>query len=265
MAAEVTLAVMGAAGRLGSRVVDLSRETAGLRVTHALEHGKHARLGSAVPGVDGLTYREDTSGLSGVDVVLDVSSPDAAVAHVKQCVEARVPLLMATTGLDAAAHAALTSAAQHIAVCVAPNLSTGVWVLANLLKQAAHVLSEFDVEISETHHRHKKDAPSGTALLLARHVAEGHGVSLDSVMEKARTSSPGVRVAGSVGMTSMRGGDVVGDHTAFLFGDGERLELTHRAHSRDTFARGALRLLPPLAGRPAGMVTVPQLLWLPAV
>lgn len=262
MSAEVRLAVFGAAGRLGSRVVELARATPGLRVTRALEHAGSPTLGTHVPGYADLSYRSEGEGLSDVDVVLDVSSADAAAVHVERCLVARLPLLMATTGLPAEAHQALATAARTIPVCVAPNLSTGVWVLASLVKQAARALGGFDVEVTETHHHHKKDAPSGTALLLARHVAAGRGVELDAVAERARTSSPGVRVEGSVGLHALRGGDVVGDHTVFMFGPGERLELTHRAHSRDTFAHGALRLLPSLVGRPAGMVSVPELLGL---
>lgn len=262
MAADVRLAVFGAAGRLGARVVELARETPGVRVTRALEHVGSPKVGTHVPGYPDLSYRAEGEGLSDVDVVLDVSMPEAAQAHAERCAVARLPLLMATTGLSPTTERALADAARTIALCVAPNLSTGVWVLASLVQQAARVLGGFDVEVSETHHRHKKDAPSGTALLLARHAAAGRGVLLDAVAERGRTSNPGVRAAGSMGLHAMRGGDVVGDHTVFFFGDGERLELTHRAHSRDTFAHGALRLLPALVGRPAGMVGVPELLGL---
>lgn len=262
MRAEVRVAVFGAAGRLGSRVVELCREAPGLRITRALEHPGHPALGTHVAGYADLSYRAEGEGLSDVDVVLDVSLPEAAAMHAQRCAVARVPLLVATTGLPGEAHAALDAAARSIPVCVAPNLSTGVWVLASLVKQAAATLKDFDVEITETHHRHKKDAPSGTALLLARHVAGGRNVEVDAVLEKGRTSAPSVRAQGSVGVHAVRGGDVVGDHTVFFLGDGERLELTHRAHSRDTFARGALRLLPLLVGRAAGMVGVPELLGL---
>lgn len=262
MAGDVSLAVFGAAGRLGSRIVDLSREAAGCRVTLAAEHPRHVNLGKPVPGVDGRVYQVDTTALTGVDVAIDVSLPEAVAAHAAAAVAAGVPLLVATTGLSPATQDALRDAARTIAVCVAPNLSTGVWVLASLVKQAAAVLGDYDVEVVETHHKHKRDAPSGTALLLARHAAEGRHVALDGVMDVARTSDPKVRVPGSIGMVSLRGGDVVGDHTVSLLGEGERLELTHRAHSRDTFARGALRLAPLLRGKAAGTWTVPQLLGL---
>ncbi|MEW5847203.1 MAG: 4-hydroxy-tetrahydrodipicolinate reductase [Myxococcota bacterium] len=265
MASEVRLGVLGAAGRLGSRVVQLSTGWTSGRVTLATVRPGSALVGQAVPGGPaGLGYSGDGVDWSGCDVILDVSLGAAATAHAKEAARQGKPLLMAATGLDDTARSALQEASQRVAVCVAPNLSAGVWVLAHLVRQAAATLREYDVEVVETHHRHKKDAPSGTALLLAGAAAEGRGVQLKDVMVPSRASVHGARETGSIGMASLRGGDVVGDHTVALYGDGERLELTHRAHSRDTFARGALILAARLAGRGPGMVTVPQLLGLGA-
>jgi 4-hydroxy-tetrahydrodipicolinate reductase len=263
MPGDVALAIFGAGGRLGSRIVELARDQSGCTVVHAAEHPRHVQLGKPVPGLEGRSYISDATALSGVDVAVDVSLPEAVADHVRTALNAKVPLLVATTGLSPHTMDAIRDAARSIAVCVAPNLSPGVWVLASLVKQAAHILAGYDVEVTETHHRHKRDAPSGTALLLARHAALGRGTPLEGVMDVTRTSDPKVRIPGSIGMASLRGGDVVGDHTVMLLGDGERLELTHRAHSRDTFARGALRLAPLLKGKPAGQYSVPQLLGLP--
>ncbi|MBI5493830.1 MAG: 4-hydroxy-tetrahydrodipicolinate reductase [Deltaproteobacteria bacterium] len=262
MGAETRLVVLGAAGRLGGRILELARETEGVRVAAALEHPRSVSLGKPVPGHDGLTFARDDADVSGGDVLVDVSLPEAVAAHAERAVAAGRPLLVAVTGLSVETRVALDRAAKGIPVCVAPNLSTGVWVLASLVRQAARSLRGFDVEVAEIHHRHKRDAPSGTALLLARHAAEGRGLIPEAVTVNNRSSEPKVRAADSLGVTALRGGDVVGDHTVYLLGDGERLELTHRAHSRDTFARGALRLAPLLKGRAAGLVTVPELLGL---
>jgi len=256
----VRLGIWGAAGRLGSRIVQLAPQAPSVRVERAWVRTGSALLGTAVPGVDGLRFSADGEGLAACDVVMDVSLADAAAAHLKMAVRGKKPLLMAVTGLSSETSDALPAAAVEIPLCVAPNLSAGVWVLAHLVKQASRALADFDVEISETHHRLKKDAPSGTAMLLGNHVAEGRGVTLVDVMERSRATTHGAREGGTVGMSSLRGGDVVGDHTVFFFGDGERLELTHRAHSRDTFARGALTLSVRLHRRSAGRVTVPELL-----
>ncbi len=253
--------VLGAGGRLGSRVVALLKGAADARLLAARERPGSSLVGQPVPDHDGLLYTEDTAALpAGTRVVLDISAASAVSAHVAQCVEARVALLVAVTGLSADSERTLESASAVIPVCVAPNLGTGVWVLAYLLKQAARILPDFDVELVETHHRAKKDAPSGTALMLARHVAEGRGVPLESIRVDDRTDHPDVRRLGSLGITAVRGGDVVGDHVVHLLGDGERLELTHRATSRDVFARGAVRLAPRLAAARAGRHSVPQLL-----
>jgi 4-hydroxy-tetrahydrodipicolinate reductase len=258
---EVRLGVYGAAGRLGARIVELSSSWPGVRVTVALERAGAPCVGQAVPGgPDGLRVVADGSALDGCDVLVDASMGEAVAGHARDAARARVPLLVAVTALTPASQEEVARASAVVPVCVAPNLSTGVWVLAHLAHLAAGSLPGFDVEIVEAHHRGKKDAPSGTALLLGRAVAAARQVKLDDCVALSRAGTPAARVTGSVGIGSVRGGDVVGEHTVFVLGDGERLELTHRAHSRDTFARGALTLAPRLVGRPAGMVSVPQLL-----
>lgn len=262
MPPDVKLGVWGASGRLGSRIVALAQATPGVKVVAAWVRPGSDLAGQPVPGVEGVVYAVDAHGVEACDVLVDVSLPDAVPNHVEVAVKAGKALLMGATGLPAGTLQQLNTAAITIPVCVAPNLSTGVWVLAHLVKQASHALAGADVEIVETHHRHKKDAPSGTAMLLAQHVAAGRGVELASIQENARTSVAGPRKTGSLGMSSVRGGDVVGDHTVFILADGERLELTHRAHSRDTFAHGALSLAAKMVGRAPGMLSVPQLLGL---
>lgn len=262
MPAETRLVVFGAAGRLGSRIVSLAAQTPGMRVVQARVSNQSPHLKKSVPDHPALQFESDDAPLPANTVAVDVSLAHAADAHVRLCADAGVPLLLAVTGLQPGTLTLVQQLSARVAMCVAPNLSTGVWVMAHLVKQAAHQLDDFDVELTETHHRNKKDAPSGTGIMLAQHVAAGRQKGWDHVKVLDRTDHPGVRTPGTIGMTSLRGGDVVGDHTVFFLGDGERVELTHRAHSRDVFARGALRLAPKLATASPGLLTVPHLLGL---
>jgi 4-hydroxy-tetrahydrodipicolinate reductase len=185
---------------------------------------------------------------------MDFSVGGAVAAHAQACAQAGVPLLVGTTGFDAAGQAELKLAAQRVAVLIAPNTSVGVAVLSELVAQAAVALGEaFDVDISEAHHRTKRDAPSGTALSLGEAVAQARGESLSEVAVYARYGKDTPRSHGSVGFSVVRAGDIVGEHTVSFAGAGERLELTHRAWDRMTFAWGALRAAAWLLGRPAGL------------
>jgi 4-hydroxy-tetrahydrodipicolinate reductase len=188
-------------------------------------------------------------------VAVDFSIGSAVAAHARACREAGVPLLVGATALDAAATTELERAAKSIAVLIAPNTSVGVAVLGQLVAQAAWVLNEgYDVEISEAHHRHKRDAPSGTALRLGEVVAQARSQRLSDIAVYDRHGAADARrSAGSIGFSVVRGGDIVGEHTVTFAGAGERLELTHRATDRMTFARGALRAAAWLIGRPAGL------------
>ena len=192
--------------------------------------------------------------LKGGSAAVEFSLGSAVAAHAQACAEAGVPLVVGTTGFDAAARAQLERAAHKIAVLLAPNTSLGVAVLSSLVAQAAEALGEgYDVEISEAHHRSKRDAPSGTALSLGEAVANARGRSLNdvAVYDRHATSSP--RSAGSIGFSVVRAGDIVGEHTVMFAAAGERVEITHRATDRMTFARGALRAAAWLLGRPPGL------------
>lgn len=188
-----------------------------------------------------------------VEVVIDFTVAEAVADHAKACADAGVGLVLGTTGIDEAGRAALAEAAKRIPIVAAPNFSVGVYVLARLATEATRLLGpDFDAEILELHHRMKRDAPSGTALRLAEAVTEARGVGRE-VYRTTRDGLIGARPHGELGLQTLRGGDVVGEHTVFLFGDGERVELTHRATSRDTFANGALRAARWLSGRAPGM------------
>jgi 4-hydroxy-tetrahydrodipicolinate reductase len=192
------------------------------------------------------------SALLGADVAIDFSAVEATATIAAACARAGVALVCGTTGLSPEAERALDAAAKRVPVLWSPNMSIGVHVLAELVKKAARALEGYDIEIVETHHRLKVDAPSGTALRLyeaVREVREGRPVH-------GRQGRPGARADEEIGLFALRGGDVIGDHTVHLLGPGERLELTHRATNRDLFARGALRAARAIAGRPAGRATM---------
>jgi 4-hydroxy-tetrahydrodipicolinate reductase len=247
------VAVLGANGRMGRAVVRLAHE-GGMKVVAAVGAGEVDRDAGELAGVGPLGVRvtADLSaiGSSGADVLVDFSSPAAVAEACDVCARAGIAIASGTTGLDDAASAALDRAAKRVPVLWEPNMSVGVHVLATLVAQALAALGPgYDAEIVEAHHRMKVDAPSGTALRLAEVVKRSRP---SARVVAGREGKPGARKQEEVGVLALRGGDVIGDHTVYLFGDGERLELTHRASGRDLFARGALRAGVWLVGRAAG-------------
>jgi 4-hydroxy-tetrahydrodipicolinate reductase len=175
------------------------------------------------------------------DAVIDFTTPELTARHADLAAQSKLVLVVGTTGLDEAAQTALERAARHTQVVQAPNMSLGVNLLLDLVTQVARALDpSFDIEIVEMHHRHKVDAPSGTALALGRAAAEGRGVELDAVAERGRDGQTGARREGDIGFAALRGGDVAGGHTVVFAGAGERIELTHKAGSRTIFAQGAV-------------------------
>jgi 4-hydroxy-tetrahydrodipicolinate reductase len=245
---------------MGRAVVRLAHE-AGMKVVLALAASDHGRDVGELAGIGalGLKVTGDANAivLSGAEVLVDFSIPGALAEAAPVCASAGVAIVSGTTGLDAAAKTALDDAAKGCAVLWEPNMSVGVHVLGALLAQALRSLGpSFDVEIVETHHRAKVDAPSGTAIRLGevvKNARQGHFVN-------GREGRPGARKPDEIGMHAVRGGDVIGDHTAFLFGDGERIELTHRASNRDLFAHGAVRAAGWIAGKPAGRYALADVL-----
>ena len=251
-AGGVRIAVLGANGRMGRAVVRLAHE-AGMSVVCAVGAGDEGRDAGELAGVGALGTKvvSDASSIakSGAQVMIDFSAPAALAAAAVTCAGAGIAIVSGTTGLDAPALDALDAAARKCAVLWEPNMSVGVHVLAALVEKAMKALGpSFDVEVMEVHHRAKVDAPSGTAIRLGDVVKTAR----NSRYVHGREGRPGPRKVDEVGMHALRGGDVIGDHTVFFFGDGERLELTHRASSRDLFAHGAVRAAAWLAGKPAG-------------
>jgi 4-hydroxy-tetrahydrodipicolinate reductase len=243
--------LIGAAGRMGMNILALLPEFPALQLCGAVVSEHHAALGEARSGVK-LTSALPPL-LREADLAIDFSSAQSAAANLAACVAARVPLLLGTTGLPRALQAPLDAAAGSIALLVAPNTSPGLNVLLDLVRTAARALSpSYDIEILESHHRDKRDAPSGTALALGEAAARGRGVSFDQQATFARHGLTAPRVAGQIGMASLRGGDVVGEHEVLFLGPGERLMLCHSVTDRSVFARGALIAGQWLAGKPAG-------------
>jgi 4-hydroxy-tetrahydrodipicolinate reductase len=254
------LAIFGVTGRMGQSLLQAlgeSRETPGLTLSGAVASSTSARLGEDA-GAGGATRvlitADVNAGIRGAAVAVDFSLAQCVAAHVKACAAAGIPILVGVTGIDAAGRGALAAAARDIPVLIAPNTSVGVSVVGKLVSLAAAALGPtFDVEIFEAHHRMKRDAPSGTALALGEAVAQARAVALSDVASYARGGAGEPRRPGSIGFSSMRGGDIAGEHTVIFAADGERVEITHRATDRITFARGALRAAEWLIGRPAGL------------
>jgi 4-hydroxy-tetrahydrodipicolinate reductase len=264
--AAQALVIFGITGRMGQSLIRALREDPGFQLCGAVASAASSRLGldAAAEGQPcGVTITADPkAALRPGCVAVDFSLGDAVALHARACAAVGVPILIGTTGFDAEARAELERAAQSIAVLVAPNTSVGVAVLAKLVADATASLgSSYDVEISEAHHRMKRDAPSGTALRLGEVVAGERGQRLSEVAAYERgVNSP--RIPGSIGFSVVRAGDIVGEHTVTFAAAGERLELSHRATDRITFARGALRGAAWLVGRPAGLYGMQDVLGL---
>ena len=239
------IGIYGSAGRMGRVIAQIADEE-----------------GAMIAG--GVDAGDDADALARTaDVLVDFSTPTAIEVHLAAAIAAGTPIVIGTTGLAAHHHAAIDRAAQSIAVLQTGNTSLGVTLLAHLVREAASRLGEdWDIEITETHHRMKVDAPSGTALLLGEAAAKGRGIDLASSSARGRDGITGARRAGDIGFASLRGGSVAGDHTVFFLGDDERLALTHLAENRRIFAKGAVRAAQWLIGRPAGRYTMPEVLGL---
>ncbi len=263
-----SLAVFGITGRMGQSLVEALRETRAWRLSGALASQQSNRLGrdAAVQGAaTGVTVTADVAqGLKGASAALDFSTGDCVAAHAGACAAAGIPLLIGATGFDPASREAVGRAARLIPVLIAANTSVGASVVRQLVSMAAAKLGpSYDVEILEAHHRMKRDAPSGTALALGEAVAQARGsVSLSELAAYDRAGGSEPRKPGSIGFSSLRGGDIVGEHTVIFAADGERVEITHRATDRVTFARGALRAAEWLLGQPAGLYGMEHVLGL---
>ena len=263
------IVVAGAAGRMGSRLVACLHDTPDVRLVAALEAPGHGALGrdaGELAGVGRLGVAvggDAATALARERVLVEFSVPEASLEHLRLVARVGARAVVGTTGFSAAQRMEIEGLARQAAILVSPNMSVAVNVAFSLLARMGKALGDdYDVEISETHHRFKKDAPSGTALRMAEIVAGALGRDLARVAVYGRQGLPGERPRQEIAILSARSGDVVGEHTVSFGTLGERLELTHRAHSRDTFARGALRAARWIAGRPPGLYSMQDVLGL---
>jgi 4-hydroxy-tetrahydrodipicolinate reductase len=261
------IVVCGAAGRMGKMLVQLVLAEPRARLVAAVEAPGHPALGRDAGELAGLA----AAGIPLVDryappadsVTLDFTAPAAALDHLELAAAAGAAIVVGTTGLSADERRRAEAIAARTRAVIAPNMSVGVAVLERMVESAVELLGpDFDVEIVEIHHRLKRDAPSGTALKLAETAAAPQGAPLAGRAVFGREGQPGQRTATEIGVFGVRGGDVIGDHTVYFLGAGERLELTHRAQSRESLARGGLRAALWLAGQPIGLYTMRDVLGL---
>ena len=263
------LIVCGAGGRMGGAVVRAAAQTAGVRLAAAIDKPGSARLGkdageTSAAGHLGVTIGDRIEQhLKSSTVIIDFTNPEASLSYLRAATKKAVPIVIATTGFNSKQLAEIKRLARRTPTLLSANTSLGVNVLVSLLGKAAKMLGEdYDVEIIEAHHRFKKDAPSGTALALGRSVANALNRDLDKIGINGRKGIVGERSKKEIALLSVRAGDIVGEHTVIFGGIGERLEFIHRAHSRDTFARGAIRAAQWLAKQKPGLYGMQDVLGL---
>lgn len=261
----VPVAINGAAGRMGRRLVALACDDPGLELVQALEYAGHPSLGKSMIEIEpGSCDEVDLEAVlkSDAKVLVDFSIPKSTVERAKQAAKLGVGLVVGTTGMSAEEEAVLAEAAKSVPVIHAPNFSLGVNVLFRIAAEAAKALGEdFDIEITESHHNRKADAPSGTALGIARSICEATDHDFEKDLVHGRSGRPGERTKKEIGMHALRLGSVVGDHTVHFGSQQERIELTHRAETRDVFAAGALRAAKWLADKTPGTYSMSDVLF----
>ena len=256
----IQLAIVGAAGRMGSSLLENAAGRDDLQISHAIVRTERSATGELGP--EKLQPTDDIAAVGRADVAIDFSAPEAFLDAAKHCADAGVPLVSGTTGLSDKQWREIDDLSSEVPIFYAANYSVGINILAHLVERAASGFGDgVDIEIFEAHHRHKVDAPSGTAKLLGRAAAEGRSLNLEDSATWARHGHTGPRGDDEIGFQVLRGGDIVGEHTTYFCADGERLELTHRATDRGIFARGALRAARWLYGRPPGRYNMSDVLF----
>jgi len=260
---DLKIAIAGVGGRMGRALVRLVSETPGAALTAGLERPDSPVIGTdtgLLAGIDRTGLPATADALEAVrhaDAVIDFTTPAASVALAELAAQARIVHVIGSTGFSEADEAAIRAAARHARIVKSGNMSLGVNLLAAMVKKVARALdTDFDIEIVEMHHKRKVDAPSGTALLLGEAAAAGRGIDLAASSERGRDGHTGARGHGTIGFASLRGGSVIGDHTVIFAGDGERIELGHRAEDRNLFAKGAIKAALWGHGRPHGLYSM---------
>lgn len=259
------IAIAGADGRMGRMLIEAVLQSPDMTLTVALDRAGSPALGqdagSFLGQETGVAITDDLGAIANADCLIDFTRPEGTLAHLQACVEYGTRCVIGTTGFTEEGRRAIQAASQKIAVVFAPNMSVGVNATLKLLDIAARLLnSGYDVEVFEAHHRNKVDAPSGTALAMGEAVAHAWGKNLDDIADWARHGETGARETGRIGFSVMRGGDIVGDHTVFFCGTGERIEISHRSSSRTTYAQGSLRAARYLARKEFGLFDMQDVL-----
>ena len=266
---DIKIAVTGAAGRMGRELVRVITETPGVTVSGATESPGSPHIGTDIGTLAGLpplgvaVTSEPAAVAAASQAVIDFTVPAATVALAAIAAKAGIVHVIGTTGLAESDEAAIAAASRHATVIKAGNMSLGINLLTSVTRRIAEALdADFDIEIVEMHHRQKVDAPSGTALMLGRAAAEGRGIELTTASVRTRDGHTGPRRRGDIGFATLRGGTVIGDHTVVFAGDGERIEITHRAGDRSIFARGAVKAAVWGQGRSPGLYDMSDVLGL---
>ncbi len=261
--------VTGASGRMGKSIVKVVQERDDVELVGAVERSSHPEIRKDIGELSGIgkigiklvANIEKVAGQA--DCIIDFTSPEATIHHLDIAKKYHVPIVVGTTGFSHQQRCRLKEIGEGMQIVVAPNMSVGVNLLLKVVADIAEVLGkDYDVEIVEAHHRYKKDAPSGTAVRFAEVIADALKLDLDEVATYGRQGIIGERKVDEIGIQSIRAGDIVGDHTVIFGGDGERLEITHRAHSRDTFVQGAIRAALWLVNQPNGLYDMHDVLGL---
>ncbi|AKL98134.1 4-hydroxy-tetrahydrodipicolinate reductase [Endomicrobium proavitum] len=250
--------ICGAAGRMGQAILSVAKADENVQVVGAFEYDGSSAIGSGTPRVAPISDLEKV--LPQADALIDFTSPDSALKNLKAAKKYKIPVVIGTTGFIDEQKNEIAEIAKSIPVVMSPNMSIGVNLLFKLVDEVAKKIPDYDIEIVELHHNKKKDAPSGTAAKLAEVAAKGIGKKIESVGVYGRHGIIGTRNQDEIGVMSVRAGDIVGDHTVYFAGPGERIELTHRAHSRDTFAAGAVRAAKWLKGKQPGLYDMQDVL-----
>ncbi len=265
----IKLIIAGACGKMAARIMNLAVQDKAFKITGAFESKGHPLIGASLRDLLGVKTLDIpiSAGIEDViakgDVVIDFTHRDATPVHVKSCQSHGKAIVIGTTGLTDVTFREIKAASKTIPILQSPNMSAGVNLIFKLTELVASKLGqEYDIEIVESHHRLKKDAPSGTALELAKRAAEGRGVDLEKNAVYGRQGLTGERKPGTIGIHAIRGGDIVGDHTVSFMAEGERIELPHKASSRDAFAKGALLAAKFVAGKKSGLFTMHDVLGL---
>lgn len=259
------IAIAGASGRMGRMLIEAVLAAPDMQLAAAFDRSDSPLLGTDAAAfmgqASGVPISADVAaGLAGCDVLIDFTRPEATLAHLQACVQQRVGAVIGTTGFDDAGRAAIEQAATQVPVVFAANMSPGVNITIRLIELATQMLKDTDIEVIEAHHRHKVDAPSGTALAIGEAIATQLGQPLREIGVFAREGHTGARQPGSIGFSTIRGGDIVGDHTVLYAGQGEQIEIRHRATSRAHYADGSLRACRFLKGRASGLFSMREVL-----